>query len=108
MSQIQERGSTHVYKVNKISKEEVDSMVSRCVYENPVAKGEEGKAMHMLKEMYRFYLTYPEKMSREYVELVDTRGVTCAQAVVDYLSGMTDQYAIKKFREIFIPRAWEG
>lgn len=35
MSQIQERGSTHVYKVNKISKEEVDSMVSRCVYENP-------------------------------------------------------------------------
>ena len=35
MSQIQERGSTHVYKVNKISKEEIDSMVRRCVYENP-------------------------------------------------------------------------
>ena len=33
MSQIQERGSTHVYKVNKISKEEVESMVTRCVYE---------------------------------------------------------------------------
>ena len=35
MAQIQERGSTHVYKVNKISKEEVDSMVARCVYEDP-------------------------------------------------------------------------
>ena len=35
MSQIQERGSTHVYKVNKISKEEMDSMVARCVYEQP-------------------------------------------------------------------------
>ena len=35
MSAIQERGSTHVYKVNKISKEEVDSMVERCVYEEP-------------------------------------------------------------------------
>ena len=33
MSGIQERGSTHVYKVNKISKEEVDGMVARCVYE---------------------------------------------------------------------------
>ena len=33
MSQIQERGSTHVYKVNKISKEEMESMVTRCVYE---------------------------------------------------------------------------
>ena len=35
MSKIQERGSTHVYKVNKISKEEMDSMVSLCIYENP-------------------------------------------------------------------------
>ncbi len=34
MSQIQERGSTHVYKVNKISKEEMESMVARCVYED--------------------------------------------------------------------------
>ena len=35
MSQIQERGSTHVYKVNKISKEEMERMVARCVYEHP-------------------------------------------------------------------------
>ena len=35
MSQIQERGSTHVYKVNKISKEEIEGMVERCVYEDP-------------------------------------------------------------------------
>ncbi len=35
MGTIQERGSTHVYKVNKISKEEMESMVARCVYEEP-------------------------------------------------------------------------
>ncbi|MBO5556345.1 MAG: 4Fe-4S dicluster domain-containing protein, partial [Oscillospiraceae bacterium] len=35
MSQIQERESTHVYKVNKISKEEIEGMVSLCVYEQP-------------------------------------------------------------------------
>ncbi len=35
MAQIQERGSTHVYRVNKISKEEMESMVARCVYEEP-------------------------------------------------------------------------
>ena len=35
MAVIQERGSTHVYKVNKISKEEMESMVARCVYEEP-------------------------------------------------------------------------
>ncbi len=35
MSQIQERGSTHVYRVNRISKEEMAGMVARCVYEEP-------------------------------------------------------------------------
>ncbi|MBR0353200.1 MAG: 4Fe-4S dicluster domain-containing protein [Oscillospiraceae bacterium] len=35
MGTIKERGSTHVYKVNKISKEEMESMVARCVYEEP-------------------------------------------------------------------------
>ena len=35
MAQIQERGSTHVYKVNKISREEMEQMVERCVYEHP-------------------------------------------------------------------------
>ena len=35
MAQIRERGSTHVYKVNKISREEIEGMVSLCVYEQP-------------------------------------------------------------------------
>ena len=35
MSQIRERGSTHVYRVNKISKEEIDAMAERCVHDEP-------------------------------------------------------------------------
>ena len=35
MSRIPERGSTHVYNVRKISKEEIERMVERCVYEQP-------------------------------------------------------------------------
>ena len=35
MAQIQERGSTHVYRVNKIPREEIEGMVSLCVYEQP-------------------------------------------------------------------------
>ena len=35
MSQIKERGSTHVYKVNKISKEEIEAMAERCVHDEP-------------------------------------------------------------------------
>ena len=75
MSQIQERGSTHVYKVNKISKEEIDSMVTRCVYEQPpfcnaacplkldtrallkaVAKGDLKKALQLYEKIAPFPL----------------------------------------------------
>ena len=45
-------------------------------------------------------------MSTEYRELI-VRGEKKEQAVCDYLSGMTDQYSIRKFREIYIPKAWE-
>lgn len=79
----------------------------RNVYENPVAKKEEQKAIKMLTELYEYYIEHPEGMSREYRELFMHRGVKKSQAVCDYLSGMTDQYSMDKFREIYIPKAWE-
>lgn len=79
----------------------------RNVYENPVAKKEEQKAINMLTELYGYYIKHPEAMSREYRELYTRGGVDISQAVCDYLSGMTDQYSMDKFREIYIPKAWE-
>ncbi len=35
MAQINERGSTHVYHVNRLSKDMMDEMISRCIYEQP-------------------------------------------------------------------------
>ena len=86
---------------------ELRVLMFRNVYENPVAKKEEDKAIKMLSELYEYYTDHPEVMSREYRELVEYRGVPKEQAVCDYISGMTDQYSMEKFREIYIPRAWE-
>ena len=83
------------------------SMMFRNVYENPVAKKEEKKAERMIEELYAYYTDNPGAMSREYRELIELRGELPAQAVCDYISGMTDQYSMEKFREIFIPEAWE-
>ena len=74
---------------------------------NPIAKKEESKAIKMLTELYQYYIDHPEAMSREYLALIEKRGVPKSRAVCDWLSGMTDQYSMKKFKEIFIPRAWE-
>lgn len=83
------------------------SIMFRNVYENPVAKKEEGKAVKMLTELYEYYIDHPEAMSREFRELVVLKGEPKPQVVCDYLSGMTDQYSMEKFKEIYIPRAWE-
>ena len=77
------------------------------VYLNPKAKKEEAKAIDMLSKLYEYYMEHPQKMSKEYVNLIAT-GTSLNQAVCDYLSGMTDQYSMQKFQEIFIPKAWEG
>lgn len=83
------------------------SIMFRNVYENPVAKKEERKAIKMLTELYQYYIEHPEAMSREYRELIVLKGEKKSQVVCDYLSGMTDQYSMEKFREIYIPKAWE-
>ena len=82
------------------------AIMFRNVYENPVAKKEETKAESMLKELYHWYSDHPERMSREYAEMIEYRGEDKATVVCDYLSGMMDQYSMLKFREIFIPKGW--
>ena len=77
------------------------------VYRNPVAIKEEDKAIKMLSELYEYYMEHPETMSREYREMVFLYQQPREQTVCDYLSGMTDQYSMDKFREIYIPRSWE-
>ncbi len=75
------------------------------VYRSPVAKKEEIKAKRMLTELYGYYSQHPEQLSGEYRRLIE-RGEDKGQVVCDYISGMTDQYSIHKFEEIFVPKAW--
>ena len=75
------------------------------VYTNDVAKHEEVKAKRMLTELYEYYSAAPEKLSREYQKLI-ADGEKKERVVCDYISGMTDQYSIHKFEEIYIPKAW--
>ncbi len=81
-------------------------LMFKNVYENPAAKKEEKKVEAMLAELYHHYMEHPEQLSREYMRIAAGRGEPLSRAVCDYLSGMTDQYSIEKFREIFVPEAW--
>ena len=74
------------------------------VYKNPQAKGEEAKAEEMLRIMFEYFCDHPEKLPDEYLPTVDEEGIE--RAVCDYISGMTDRYAVNTFNSIFIPESW--
>lgn len=76
------------------------------VYTNPVAKSEEIKAGIMLRHLYTYYLEHPEFLPEKFIKMHEN-GETLGRVTCDYISGMTDQYAIAKFTEYFMPEAWQ-
>ena len=74
------------------------------VYTNPIAKGEESKVDGIIGGLFDYYTGHPEKMPDEMQLIASREGVS--RAVCDYISGMTDGYAMEKYSEIFIPMSW--
>ena len=74
------------------------------VYRNPIAKGEESKAKDMLKRLYEYYFTHPESLPADFQPQMSFEGLE--RTVCDYIAGMTDNYAVDKFTEIFVPMGW--
>ena len=83
------------------------SFLFEHVYLNPSAKGEEKKAIHMVTNLYDYYMEYPELMPELYQRMMECGKVSREQAACDYIAGMTDTYAIQKFEEYFIPKSWK-
>ncbi len=74
------------------------------VYLDSVAKAEEVKAKDMLAQLFVYFEENPDKLPIDYLETISKESV--GRAVCDYLSGMTDRYAIELYRDIFIPEVW--
>jgi len=75
------------------------------VYQNNAAKAEEVKARTMLQELYRYYLCNYKLLQDEFGELI-AAGEPVERVVCDYIAGMSDGYSVKRFEELFVPKAW--
>lgn len=84
---------------------ELRSFLFEAVYRNPIAKGEEAKAKVMLRELFTYFVKYPEKMPDFYYK--NTKNEPVERCVCDYISSMTDRYAIDIFKSIFVPSVWQ-
>lgn len=74
------------------------------VYNNSLAKNQEGKARELVKTLYKYYFENIDKLPDNYKIIADKWDNS--RAVCDYISGMTDKYAIDLYESLFIPKAW--
>lgn len=78
------------------------------VYNNPKAKGEEQKAIQLVRQLYEYYIEHIELLPEQYLNALELPDNTKEQIVCDYIAGMTDNFAVKKYEEFFIPEAWKN
>jgi dGTPase len=76
------------------------------VYMNKKAKSQEEQAERLLEMLFDYYMHNLEKLPEEFIQRMEQRQEPNYRAVCDYIAGMTDRYAVTKFKELMIPSAW--
>lgn len=77
------------------------------VYQNPIAKAEEGKAETLIETLYYYYLDHIMLLPDFLLDLIE-RGESKEAVVCDYIGAMTDRFVTAKYQEIYIPKTWHG
>lgn len=71
-----------------------------------IAKTEEKKAQLLIAVLFEYYKKNIDSLPNEYKHLLEL-GEDKLQVVADYISGMTDDFAINKYKELFVPVGWK-
>jgi len=83
---------------------ELRSFLFENVYIGSEAKRDENKAKYVIEELFYNFMSKPEMLPADVQAQISVYGKE--RSIVDYIAGMTDRYAIKKFYELFIPSSW--
>ena len=86
--------------------DELREFLFERVYRNPIAKSEEAKAKEMLTRLFEHYVKNPDKLPPLYRRNCEEDGVQ--RCACDFISGMTDRYAIEAYSALYIPKVWRG
>ncbi len=75
------------------------------VYKHARTIEQEEKTKQVLKSLFEYYMKNTQELPDMYIRNIET-GTPKDRSVCDYISGMTDQYAMNVFEEIFMPKSW--
>ncbi|WP_139653194.1 deoxyguanosinetriphosphate triphosphohydrolase [Raoultibacter phocaeensis] len=81
---------------------ELRSFLFERVYMAPVVMAEVRKAMHLIGDVFDYYVEHIDEVPDEYRAI---SGGDDLRAVTDYVAGMTDRYAKSLYQELFVPQS---
>jgi dGTPase len=73
------------------------------VYQSSALEPDRQRAVYIVKALYEYYSKHPDLLQRE----SDGSQLITQQQIVDYIAGLTDIYAIKLFRQFYVPLIWD-
>lgn len=76
------------------------------VYLGSPAKDEDSRVRFVIGQLYTHFMQHPEEVPADLRAIAARHGDDHTCAVVDYIAGMTDRYALKTFNAIYVPRTW--
>jgi dGTPase len=74
------------------------------VYVGSTAKLEEAKAERLLSIVYETLVSQPDMLPADDQSVIAAEGLH--RVVCDYVAGMTDPFAVRFFRGLFLPESW--
>lgn len=86
--------------------DELRTFMFETVYHNPLIRAEAEKAEDMLCRLYEYYMKHGDELPPLYQENIARDGL--AVCVADYVSGMTDRFAVETYKNLYIPAVWQG
>lgn len=100
-----ERGEVRMSPDMEDYTNELRDFLFSAVYMSGKAKENEKKVTTLIRMLWNQYTANPEDMPEEYRESIGCWGIE--QVAVDYIAGMTDGYALKKFSALYVPQSWQ-
>ncbi len=76
-----------------------DFLYKNVYYCDKVAREVE-KASKVLSDLFDYFMENTEKIEKQFSDDKET-------VVIDYISGMTDRFALDLFKKLFLPKPWE-
>ena len=91
-------------------KEELDNLrrfMFANVYKSNMVKKEEdlNKVDVVVSSLYDYFLENTHKLPEDLRAIAETDGK--AEAVKDYIAGMTDRFALHTYTDLFVPKGWK-